>query len=69
MTDLEELTNLLLQDEAFKKECESLLHEMERKLEVSADPFYSKENMECLRSSISQMESSGESIHKVEKKI
>ena len=42
---------------------------MERKLEVSADPFYSKENMERLRSSISQMESSGEIIHKVEKKI
>ena len=31
--------------------------------EVSADPFYSDENMERLRSSIAQMEASGGTVH------
>lgn len=33
--------------------------------EVSADPFYSDENMTRLRSSIAQMETSGGTIHEV----
>lgn len=34
--------------------------------EVSVDPFYSKENMERLRKSIAQMESTGGTIHEVD---
>ena len=34
--------------------------------EVSVDPFYSKENMDRLRKSIAQMESTGGTIHKVD---
>lgn len=34
--------------------------------EVSIDPFYSEENMERLRKSIAQMESSGGTVHEVE---
>lgn len=34
--------------------------------EVSVDPFYSKENMERLRKSIAQMESTGGTIHDVD---
>ena len=33
--------------------------------EVSADPFYSKENMARLRCSIAQMEATGGTIHEV----
>ncbi len=33
--------------------------------EVSVDPFYSNENMERLRKSIAQMESTGGTIHEV----
>ncbi len=33
--------------------------------EVSVDPFYSSENMERLRKSIDQMESTGGTIHEV----
>ncbi len=33
--------------------------------EVSADPFYSEENMRRLRKSIEQMETSGGQIHEV----
>ena len=33
--------------------------------EVSVDPFYSKENMERLRRSVAQMESTGGTIHEV----
>lgn len=33
--------------------------------EVSADPFYSDENMERLRNSIAQMEKTGGTIHEV----
>lgn len=67
MTDLEELTNELLQDKTFKKEYESLQQEKTRIFEVSVDPFYSKENMDRLRRSIAQMESSGGTIRKIEK--
>ncbi len=35
--------------------------------EESADPFYSKENMERLRKSIAQMEATGGTIHEVDK--
>lgn len=34
--------------------------------EVSADPFYSEENMSRLRRSIEQMESTGGTVHEVE---
>ena len=34
--------------------------------EVSADPFYSEENMARLRNSIAQMEASGGTIHEVD---
>lgn len=34
--------------------------------EVSADPFYSEENMTRLRKSIAQMEETGGTIHEVE---
>ena len=34
--------------------------------EVSVDPFYSKENMDRLRKSIAQMESTGGTIHEVD---
>ncbi|MCD8007905.1 MAG: type II toxin-antitoxin system RelB/DinJ family antitoxin [Clostridiales bacterium] len=34
--------------------------------EVSADPFYSEENMARLRKSIAQMESTGGTIHEVD---
>lgn len=34
--------------------------------EVSADPFYSEENMSRLRKSIEQMESTGGTVHEVE---
>lgn len=34
--------------------------------EVSADPFYSAENMDRLRKSVSQMESTGGTIHEVD---
>ena len=34
--------------------------------EISADPFYSKENMARLRKSINQMEKTGGTIHEVE---
>ena len=33
--------------------------------EVSADPFYSEENMDRLRKSIAQMEKTGGTIHEV----
>lgn len=33
--------------------------------EVTADPFYSSENMERLRRSIAQMESTGGTVHEV----
>lgn len=33
--------------------------------EVSADPFYSAENMDRLRKSIAQMETSGGTVHEV----
>lgn len=33
--------------------------------EVSADPFYSAENMDRLRKSIAQMEASGGTVHEV----
>ncbi len=35
--------------------------------EESADPFYSKENMERLRKSIAQMEATGGTIHEIDK--
>lgn len=34
--------------------------------EISADPFYSKENMARLKKSIEQMEKTGGTIHEVE---
>lgn len=34
--------------------------------EVSADPFYSEENMDRLRKSIAQMEATGGTIHEVD---
>ena len=34
--------------------------------EVSADPFYSAENMDRLRKSVEQMESTGGTIHEVD---
>lgn len=34
--------------------------------EVSIDPFYSEENMERLRSSIAQMETTGGTVHEVD---
>lgn len=34
--------------------------------EVSADPFYSRENMVRLRDSVAQMESTGGTVHEVE---
>lgn len=34
--------------------------------EVSADPFYSEENMARLRQSVAQMEATGGTIHEVE---
>ena len=33
--------------------------------EVSADPFYSQENMDRLRKSVAQMESTGGTVHEV----
>lgn len=33
--------------------------------EVSADPFYSQENMTRLRNSVAQMESTGGTVHEV----
>lgn len=33
--------------------------------EVSADPFYSEENMERLRRSVAQMEATGGTVHEV----
>lgn len=33
--------------------------------DVAVDPFYSKENMERLRKSVSQMESTGGTVHEV----
>lgn len=33
--------------------------------EVSADPFYSQENMERLRHSVAQMEATGDTVHEV----
>ncbi len=33
--------------------------------EVSADPFYSRENMARLRESVAQMESTGGAVHEV----
>ena len=34
--------------------------------EVSVDPFYSQENMERLRNSVTQMEATGGTVHEVE---
>ena len=34
--------------------------------EISGDPFYSEENMERLRRSIAQMESTGGTVHEVD---
>lgn len=34
--------------------------------EVSADPFYSRENMARLRESVAQMESTGGAVHEVD---
>lgn len=34
--------------------------------EVSVDPFYSKENMDRLRDSVAQMESTGGTVHEVD---
>lgn len=34
--------------------------------EVSADPFYSQENMNRLRKSVAQMESTGGTVHEAE---
>ncbi len=34
--------------------------------EVSADPFYSKENMDRLRKSVAQMDSTGGTVHEVD---
>lgn len=34
--------------------------------EVSADPFYSKENIARLRKSVAQMESTGGTVHEVD---
>ena len=35
-------------------------------VEISGDPFYSEENMERLRRSIAQMESTGGTVHEVD---
>ncbi|MEY8309145.1 type II toxin-antitoxin system RelB/DinJ family antitoxin [Erysipelotrichaceae bacterium 51-3] len=35
-------------------------------LELTADPFYSKKNMDRLRASIHQMETTGRTVHQVD---
>ncbi len=48
-----------INESCFYKLCEESFSENKIPFEFSLDPFYSKENMERLRKSIAQMESSG----------
>ena len=50
---------------AFRIFAKKVARESQIPFEVSADPFYSKENMLRLRKSIEQLETSGGKIHNV----